>query len=139
MMYLGRYTLGQWLPIPLDAVIGSGAAVTPTAAPTVTIYDAAWTAVESAKKIAPRDRTATGSFEREFYLGSDYAVGLYTARAVFASGGSNFIRLYRFEIVGGGHDDGSFIGMVFFEKPDSPHIVAQQDGGDLVPRRNPRI
>lgn len=139
MTYLGRYMLGQWVAIPLDAVNASGVAVAPTAAPTVSIYDEAWSAVGTSKSMAPRDRTINGSFEREFFLGFEYAAGFYTARVAYAAGGSTYPRLYRWEVVGGGNEDGAVIGQTFYERPDSPHVVGYQDGGDLVPRRNPRI
>lgn len=139
MMWLGRYCQGQWVAIPLDAVDGNGEAVAPSAAPTVTVYDGSFSAIASNKTIAPRDRSVNGSFEREFFLGSTYPAGKYTARVAYSAGGSAYPRLYRFEVVGGGNEDGAFIAQAFYEKPDSPHVVGSQDGGDLVPRRNPKV
>lgn len=137
--YLGRYQLGDWLPINEECFTTAATEVAPTAHPTVSIYKANDTPVLDAAKLAPFDKpTRTGWFRTEVFLGSSYSTGRYHGLISWASGGSNYATQFCFDIVAGGNNSGTYIGLEHYRRPHADYVVGLLDGGTLEFRRNPR-
>ena len=140
MIDLGRYRLGEWVPI---AFSGTSAAATPTlpdSQPTITIWDASDVS-SSVATISPpiRDRyKITALFTHWIRLSSTYSTGkTYIADCSAVVGGVTFRTQIQWETIAGGSTDGNVIGAVFVDRPEARQIVYQLDGGKLQARRNP--
>ncbi len=140
-MFLGRFQLGDFLPLTVQAMTSSGE-VAPTAAPNYTIYDSSDAIVTGADdvKMPPLDKAVrTGWFAAEHRLNSAFSTGRYNVRIEWASSGSNYGREYSFEVVAGGNATGAYVGAEFFTPAHGNFIVGLSDGGTLESRKNPRV
>lgn len=138
-MNLGRYYLGQFVPIPLSCVV-AGVAVAPTAAPTLSIYDSANTETLADRTMFPIDKeNVTGQFLYLARLSSSFSAGQYSVRLRFASSGTGYPVVHTFQVVSGGHSSGAYVGMHHFQRPDLAHILGVTDGGTLEFRKNPKV
>lgn len=141
-MYLGRFKLGDFLPIPAWCVNSSREEVSPTVAASYTIYDVADSIITGANdaKMIPHDKaTRTGWFYAEHRLGSAFAVGRHNILVEWASGGSNFGEVHCFEIVAGGHTSGGYIGLEHVQSPQAKYVVGLLDSGSVEIRKGPSI
>lgn len=143
MINLGRYRLGDFLPLHVEAINGSRVEASPSAAPNYTIYDSSGAAVTNAAavKMAPHDKpTRTGWFTAEHRLGSDFSVGRYDVLIQSTISGSVYPRRYCFEIVAGGHSSGGYIGMEQVESPHASYVVGVLDSsGTPEVRKGPSV
>lgn len=140
-MFIGRFQLGDFLPLSVQCMTSSGE-VAPTAAPNYTIYNSSDTIVTGADdvKLPPLDKSIlTGWFAGEHQLGSNFSNGIYTVRIEWASGGSNYAKVFGFQIVPGGNSTGAYIGMEFFTPPHANYVVGMSDAGTVEGRKNPRV
>lgn len=139
-MYLGRFQLGEFVPLSLDCRTTAATEVSPTAAPTVSIYKTNDTAVLDAKSLAPYIKgQLTGHFRGEVFLNSSYSAGRYHGIFSWASGGSTYRQEFSFEVVAGGNVKGEYIGLRYYRRPHADYVVGLTDGGVLEFRRNPRV
>jgi hypothetical protein len=140
-MYLGRHQLGTELRIPLLCVDANDQPAAPESAPTVEIW------FEGIKVLSdlmiPIDRDIlVGQFGCPLYLraldiGNYQAIKRWSVAGVFP--GSYFgVEIDDFEIIDGGHDDGSVIAMFYFDTPTARYLVHQVDSGRIKPGRNPK-
>ena len=83
-MYLGRYKLGEWIPLSVQCTDENGDAVAPDSAPTVTVYDGDFASVVSGKTLPAKDvSNRTGMFEIEGRLASGFSEGVHHALFVW--------------------------------------------------------
>lgn len=142
MISLGRFKLGDFLPLHVEAINGSRAEGSPSAAPNYTIYNSSGTVVTGADdlKMIPHDKpTRTGWFYAEHKLGSNFAVGRYDVLVESTISASVYPRRYCFEIVGGGHTSGGYIGLEHVPSPQAKYIVGMLDEGTVEIRKGPSI
>lgn len=140
MKWLGRFALGDFLPLHLSCINGSLVEAAPSAAPAYTAYDSSGTAVTNvaALKMVPHDLpTRTGWFYAEHRLGSDFSVGRYDVLVQYTVSGSVRTRQFCFEIVAGGHASGAYIGMEYQASPQARFVVGLVDSGSVEQRKNP--
>lgn len=138
-MNLGRFKLGQELVVPMLCTDGSGVAVVPDVLPSLSFYDAAGTKVLSAL-MATRDRYgAAGLFSYRLPLGSTFSVGKWSASVAWKVSGTGRLRVFQFEIVPGGDEDGAIVSQYFLERPQANYLVQRTDGGARTFGRNPRL
>ena len=134
-----RYQLGDFATCSVQCRASDGAAASPTAAPQLTIYNAAGTAVLAGRKMPPVDKpTRTGLFSVNELLTGSYAAGWYVAYMSYAVSGDTRAALGFFEIAAGGDGSGGNLSLNWFPTPDSDWIVVRQEDGDYEFRRNPR-
>lgn len=141
MAFIGRYKLGDWLPLQLQTVNGSRVATTPDDVPTVKLFNSSGTMVYSQKLPVIERYVQTGRFYALVLLGRAFSTDTYTAVYYWTtgSGAYNGLEADNFDIVDGGHYDGNVIGMYFFDRPQAKYIVYQTDSGVLIQGRNPTV
>ena len=146
-MYIGRFMLGDWVPLQVLTYNSSLAVVWPTdgsaniLSPYVTVYDASLNRILTAKQIPAHDPdTTTGYHFLEQRLGPEFSTGwhmvLYEWRDAASS--ENKSNIDTFDVIAGGEDDGTYVGLHYYERPDSVQIVGVTDAGRIEARRNPR-
>lgn len=139
MSYLGRYQLGQLVPLSLVTRSADRAPAVPDTAPIAKVYNSGGTLVAT-KKMPVVDRDAqTGLFQYPLFLGPEYATGEYMVDIGYLISASAFAETFTFEVVAGGDSDGEVIAMYFYERPHAEHIVYQVSSGRLKQGRNPRV
>ena len=136
MPYIGRYQLGDFIPLTVQCRDSSKNPVDPTSAVTLSIYDSSFSTVLDSEPIPPKDiANLTGVFEAEMQLDSLFSTGIYFAMHEWSGGGKS---LDTFEIIAGGNNSGGYVGIHFYERPGVEFIVGQTDGSTLETRRNPK-
>lgn len=139
MAYIGRFQLGEILPLRLQCRTTAATEVSPTNAPTYQIYKTNDTAVVAATKLAPYIKGAlTGWFVGEEPLDSTFSAGRYNVVYTWASGGSTYRRTDTFEVTAGGNSSGQYLGLRFARYPHADYVIGLTDLGTLEQRRNPR-
>lgn len=139
-MFLGKFQLGEWLPLSLVTHNASGTPTLPDAAPTAKIVDSSGTTVDTINMPIGKSKAfITAGFEHIHRLDSDYSAGVYMIFYRWATGSGAFsgAQSQQFEIVAGGDSDGNVMGMTWMPKPQSADVVYQLDGGGLRAGRNP--
>jgi hypothetical protein len=139
MAYRGRQQLGTEITLTVLCVDGNGAPVAPTNAPMMEVYDSAGNQI-TGKRIPPLEQAVvTGLFQYNLFLGALFSAGTYTVVYRWVSGGNHYGEMDTFEIIPGGHADGSVISLYFYERPGARFLVQQLDSGKLVQGKNPRV
>lgn len=137
MIGLGRFQLGDWLPIQMVTYDETRQPVAPTAAPVMTIYDASGTATLS-RSIPPMHvGVKTGLFKFEQPLNSDFSAQQYFAHVSWTEGTHDGAELFAFRVVAGGNNKGAYDSLYFYSRPHADFIVGKTDMGTLETRRNP--
>lgn len=138
MRYLGRFQLGQFMPLDVQCFANSVTEVAPTSAPTFTVYKADDTPVVSDVKMAIQAKgSLTGWFRGEIFLNATYSAGRYHGIIEYASSGSSYSEEFVFDVIPGGNATGEYIGMYFYERPHARFCIGLSDAGTLEFRRNP--
>jgi hypothetical protein len=134
MSYLGRLSLGDYVPLMVACYNGSYVPAEPSAAPTAKIFDAAGSLVETVN-MPIRDRyRRTGFFMKPHRLSSSYSAGRYQIVYEYTAGSAR-AKAEWFDVIGG-NADGSVIAATEFAVPDSRYVVYEADGGKLFAGRN---
>ena len=137
MEYLGEYQLGDMVPLSMVSVNASGTPTLPDAAPYCDLFSAS--AHIATFKLPVLDLTRR-LFGFQLPLGAAYATGTYDVVYRWLLSASELGASARFEIVPGGHGDGSIIAMTHFRPNlERASIVFQTDGGFVGAYRNPRV
>jgi hypothetical protein len=145
MTHLGNYQLGDHVRLVCECKTSSGVPTEPDSAPTVSVFSPTATIINN-KTIPPLDRyNATGVFSYELFLGaSTWVPGLFAAGKLWVLynwviAGVSGADIDCFDILAGGHANGSVIAMHWLEKPHGNYIVMQLNSGRLIKRRNPSL
>lgn len=140
MIDLGKYLLGDKVPLILSTLTSSRVAAAPTAAPTARIYKNAETATTAAPSLPIKAKgKATGLFAYEIVLNSTYSVGVWFVLLKWVVSGTTYKALYRFEIVTGGDADGTPVGLHYFDQRGINHIFWTTDQGTTQWGTTPRV
>lgn len=136
MAFLGRFKLGQYVPIPVAVMQGEEPAL-PTSAPVAAIYQGQ---TKSESKLLPiiEPGAVEGFFVYQLFLGFGYSVNYYNVAIQYKVGSSAHIVTHHFEIVSGGHINGAVVSMTFYDRPQADFVVEKLDGGFRSIGRNPR-
>jgi hypothetical protein len=139
-MYLGRFQLGDRLPLVVLTRDGSGQPELPDAAPGAALYPPGATAPAVSLELPPADPIGSpGLFLHALHLGRLFAAGEYRVRYSWTAGGLPRSATGSFTILPGGHPDGTVIAMYRFRRPHADFIIQQLDGGVRVKGRNPTV
>jgi hypothetical protein len=137
-MFKGRYVLGDRVPL---SAWTRDSALTPTLPGDVPLAEV-WSSTVKVleQKLPVSDRYGiTARFGFRLHLDGRFAVGRYHVVYRFTVGGSHFKECDEFDIVAGGHADGTGISMTFVRHPTSDFVLMQVDAGRVLRLRNPRI
>ncbi len=136
-MYLGRFILGEEVPLTALAEAGGGERLQPATPASWTVYDADGDRVAGGLMPA-RDRgRVTGLFRHDLQLGSAYAAGRYLVRVSWADGSYCRQEASCFDVVAGGHADGQVVSQRFLSRPGGDAVVRKTDGGKRYIGRRP--
>lgn len=135
-MYLGRYRLGEVVPIVITAQTAGEVPTEPDACPTVIVYDSGGS-VET-KRMAIIDRyEVTAVFFAPVYIGAEYSTGYHTAEAWWTIT-NPFSKVFTFQVIAGGHRDGPILAMGEMSFPAASYILGHTSLGRIRRFRNPR-
>lgn len=137
MAYLGRYQLGQTVPLRMACEDSDGAAAAPSDAPIAKVFGASFVL---AKQMPVEDLGAsTGLFSYQLRLDSNFSVGQYSVTYFYKN--SSFLGCEHdyFEVIAGGNDDGGVIAMQSFELAHAKFVVGKAEDGIIFSGRNPRV
>lgn len=137
-MFYGRFRAGEFVPIPVHTR-EAGTPYAPPAAPVAMIYDDSGAKL-AAFKIPPVDKGAqTGMFCGLLRLSATYPVGLYRVAINFVANSVVKMSVGHFEVVDGGHVDGSIISSYFYQRPHASFLVHRLDSEQRLISKNPRV
>lgn len=137
-MFIGRFQLGEIVPIVVWARNNAGTPAVPSSHPEARIYDAAGTLVQTHSLPLVDSADTVGRFRYELPLGTQYAVGYYDVKIEYTISAVVYAELMSFQVLAGGHTDGALIAAELYNSPHSPWLVAETDRGALLAHRNPR-
>lgn len=138
-MYLGNFTQGREVLLPLLAVDDGPTALWPTAAPRVRVYDADGTLILAAFLPACDRSRATGLFVYRLALDDSFVPGRYHAYFAWTSSGVVRARAANFDVVAGGDADGAVVSLHHLGRPQGDKTVAKTDGGKRLFLGDPRV
>lgn len=130
---------GQRLPLVLVTRNGSGTAVQPDRCPTARLYNDAGTLITSYRLPVCDKFGQTGLFEFVQLMDGRFTVGrlkivyLWTAAAVAYSS------VDIAEVTAGGDPEGAGVSMFVLDTPVGQQVLTQQESGNVLRRRNPRM
>lgn len=134
-MYLGRYSLGQYVPLAVLTLGDGYSSGWPSVAPNFAVYD------DSGERIVtgslPSVDRELGTFSFRLRLGTAFAVGHHTAVVDWILDGTNRRAVSRFEVVGGGNANGGIISMHAYRRPHADFLVSKLDTFQRAIQRNP--
>lgn len=137
-MFRGNVQLGQEVVLGLQCVNASGVPVRPDSAPVIDVYAPGH--VVAGKKIPIMDKAdATGYFQYGLFLDLKFSEGPAIVTYRYTAGAFEGFEEDTFDIVPGGHPDGSVISLSWFHRPHANFLVAQLTSGKLVKGRNPSL
>lgn len=137
-MYLGRYQLGQYVPLRLVTQTVAGAPTLPDAAPTLYTWSGT-SKIETLLVPAIDQKRTTAMFFLPLFLGSLYAVGNYRVVYQWANSSVTNQAVDTFEIVTGGDALGDVAAMHAYDCPDGTFVVRQVGRGLLTVGRGPHV
>lgn len=138
MSYLGRYTLGQIVPLTIRSLNSSGVPTNPAAAPYARIYSGSGF-VKAVRLPILDSADITGTFKANVVLNNAFSTGFYHVAIIFTVSGTVKVVHHNFEIVAGGSVDGSAIEIHYFRHPARNFLLAQTDTGRIKRLNNPRF
>lgn len=140
MADLGRYTLGQSVPLALVARDPGGAPAPQATPPTATVYHGPTGAVAFAGPLLPLDRAGPGLvFGEALRVGAGTGLGKFFVVYRFRAGASPGLATASFTVVGGGDAGGGVISLYSLDRPEASYVLGQLAGGSLVQGQNPHF
>ncbi len=142
-MYLGRYRIGEYVPLAVWCRNAAGTPTLPDIAPTAIIYTDEASLLTIKIPICDKYHQ-TGFFLRNFYLNSrfvdsDLETGFIRVLYQYTLSSVSYSSEDVFEIIAGGSTDGVGISSYFYRRPQQSFVLVQAEGGSLLKKRNPRI
>ena len=135
-----RVQLGDELPILFQICDGSGLPAEPeSAAPTLSIYDAASNLVKT-YRVPPLERIdAPGMFGMPIRLDDNYAEGAYSWLAEWTIDMVAGVASGYFDILPGGDPQGPIVSQDFLQKRGGTTLLQEAGDGTILFGRNPRL
>jgi hypothetical protein len=138
--YLGRYRLGQTVPL-LVATIDTGfLAVAPDTAPTYAVHrlDDDVNTVAATKMTLTAESEDTHLFNTNILVDRNYSPGQYAVEVSYDISSATHVEIWNFEVTSGGDRRGTPIALYSFEQHNGEHIVAMTDTGHVAFGRQPK-
>lgn len=141
MAYLGRYQMGQTIPLYLPCHTAAKQLSLPDLPPQLKVFDASKNLVEQHLMPIEDRYVVTGWFRFPLFLGRLYSTGYYSVVYYYTTGGKTYNGLDTdcFEVVGGGDVRGAVIGTYFYDRPEARYIVQGLESGSIIKGRNPTV
>lgn len=134
MTWLGRYQVGDFVPLVLQSTTTAGVAVTPTvAAVTAKLYNASGVLVTTIS-LGLNNKVQTVGLFRSRWLAT--AVGVWMVVYDWSDGTAQK-KVERFEVVAGGSSSGAVVALHATELPEATYLLLQGANGTLYYGRNP--
>lgn len=137
-MNLGRYQLGDTVPITIQTVAANDVPTDPTSVPTIRTYTSAGTLIDTDLKVPRLGVGTTGLFRKNLFLGSTYAAGKYCVRASYTVTNLK-CPLFFFEVLPGGNAKGAYRALAYYDKMIGDLIVGETDTGELEIKQRPYL
>jgi hypothetical protein len=135
---IGRYQVGDHLPLFVQCVNSLGVPTDPTLCPTYVIYDNAGV-VAGSGQVPIRDAVVLdGWFGMPLRLLASLASGMYSIVYSYQISGVNYAEIQTFEIVGGGDAAGQVISLDQYRRPEAGHLMIEREDGTILSGRNPQ-
>jgi hypothetical protein len=137
-VWLGKKKLGQELLLSVLAVDGSGIVSWPTLPPLLDIWKGTTlVTLASGLKMPKIDSATVAHFRLPVFLDGRFSAGYYEAIMRWTNGTYLGVQIDSFQIVSGGHVDGSITSMFHHELPHARYLVAGHDSGLIKRYKNP--
>ena len=138
-MYRGRYQLGQEVVLGLVTLESTSLPDVPDYPVHVRIWSGGTKVL--GKFIPIHDRYGTTAFfQYRQFIGAQFSAGTYHVNYHYVgSDGHGGIETDHFEVVAGGHADGTIIAMNYYNRPHADFVVTHLDSGKIQQRRNPSV
>ena len=137
--YLGGFQVGDVVPVTVQCHDGSRVPTDPSAAPTVRVYSAAGSTIETDLKMSRHPhRGETGLFLLRLFLDGDYSEGHYEVRVAYTVSVARRPR-FRFQVLPGGNAKGAYRALAYYDKTGGDYLVGETDSNELEIRRGPYL
>ena len=140
-MWAGRKRLGEFLTLGVSCVSPSNhrLAVTPDAAPQITILQPGGAVAVAARPMPAWGNGKVGQFGFGEFLGSAYAVGNYLALITYAVSGTHMVATRLFSVIEGGNAAGAYTSLAWYDRPEAQYLVGNLENGTLQYNSQPNI
>jgi hypothetical protein len=136
--HLGRYRLGQTVPLLLWVRDSDDSAAEADSPPVARVFEADGTLAGSFTLPALDRYGVDGLYGLPMRLGFGLDPGHFIVTYASLVGGRAFIAKAVFEIVRGGDASGAVISMFASDRPEASYVLAQVTSGRILQGRNPR-
>lgn len=137
-MYLGRYYVGEIVPLSYQTVNSSGSPTLPDNPPVIDIRSSVGLVRQVKSPILDR-YNATGLFLFPLRLDSAFSAGTYSAIYYATAGGFQNLDFDTFQIVAGGDSEGCILTHYYWQRPEATFLIQQTEAENLLLRRNPSV
>lgn len=138
LCYLGRYWLGDAVPLVVQSRNNANTPTDAASAPYARIYSS--TTFVKVVRLPKTDHSdITGLFQFLLHLDGTFSTGFYDVIVDYLVVATQKVQHLRFEIVAGGDSDGKAIKMYYLRQPDRAFLLAQLDAGRIKKLQNPEI
>lgn len=137
MSFLGRYQLGEIVPLPLTTVNASDTPSAPAAVPTCQVYRGV-TPVAGFTLPAVDNANLPGFFLYPLFLEAKFSAGNYRVVFHWAISSTTFTTLACFDVLSSGDAEGGGIALGTLRMPGMNFALMQTRSGRIGKYRNPR-
>ena len=138
MGWLGEYQQGDRLPITIWVRNASAVPTLPDDPPRAIVYNST-EQVESLLLPIIDTSNATALFHYDINLDGKYGTGWHTLQILYEMSSVLKSEIHDFNILAGGDGNGVGIAMEYFSVSPITYLVVQNDVGQLIRRKNPRV
>ena len=138
-MALNRYILGDLFPLLVHCKNGAETPTVPATAPHADVFSSAGSKVISQRLPVIDKGGITGLFGFPLSLDNKFSAGRYDVVYHYLLSTTPYVETESFEIVAGGHKEGSPLAMHLLRVPNAHFVLMQNDAGRVIRQRNPRI
>ena len=136
--WLGRYWLGDAVPLMVLTRDNAESPTDPALAPYARIYSGT-TFVKTVRLPKIDHAEITGMFLFLLRLDANFATGFYDVILDYVVSSVQRVKHLRFEITAGGDERGKAISMYYLRQPDRSFLISQLDTGQINKLQNPRF
>lgn len=138
-MYLGRYQLGQSVPLRVLCRSSSQPPVDPANAPQYRVVSSSGVVATGQMPLLDPDQTGQ-LFQYLLFLNSTYSTGYYSVSYVYDAGNFEEVDLGdTFEVIPNGNVAGAVNSLAWYERPEAKFLIGRTDSGILYSGRNPSV
>ncbi len=136
-MYLGRYKVGEIVPVTVVTTPVSEVPTEPDQCPSVIVYSTAGP-LDSLRMVIVDRFAVTALFFAPVFVHAEYSAGYHHAVACWKISGSAFEQTFTFCVTAGGHRDGPILALGEMSFPAVSYLLGQTRLGRIRKFKNPR-